>query len=48
MIFTSVVVVKKYISKRWVKHKTSMNTERDKNIPLYQKMNELGVENFLH
>ena len=36
----------KYLSKRWVKHKSSMNNERDKTIPLYQKMNELGVENF--
>ena len=36
----------KYLSKRWVKHKSSMNNERDKATPLYQKMNELGVESF--
>ena len=36
----------KYLSKRWMKHKSSMNNERDKTTPLYQKMNELGVENF--
>ena len=46
MIFTSVVVVKNTYLNDGLKHKTSMNTERDKNIPLYQKMNELGVENF--
>ena len=36
----------KYLSKRWVKHKSSMNNDRDKDTPLYMKMNELGVENF--
>ena len=36
----------KYLSKRWVKHKSNINYDRDKNMPLYQKMRELGVENF--
>ena len=36
----------KFLSKRMVKHRSSMNNERDKKILLYQKMNDLGVENF--
>ena len=36
----------KYLSKRMVKHRSSMNNDRDRNFPLYQKMNEVGVENF--
>ena len=36
----------KYLSKQWVKHKSNINYDRDKNMPLYQKMRELGVENF--
>ena len=44
MIFSS--SCEKYLSKRWVKHKSSMNNERDKTLSLYKKMNELDVENF--
>ena len=37
----------KYLSKRWVKHKSKAQAnDRDKNMPLYKKMNEIGIENF--
>ena len=36
----------KYLSKRMVKHKSSAKADgRDRNMLLYQKMNELGIEN---
>ena len=31
------------LSKRMVKHRSSMKNERDKHTKLYQKMNEVGV-----
>ena len=34
------------LSKRMVKHRSSMKNERDKHTKLYQKMNEVGVEHF--
>ena len=37
----------KYLSKRWVKHKSKAQTnDKDSNMLLYQKMRELGVGNF--
>ena len=48
MIFYVGSSCEKYLSKRWMKHKSSMNNERDKTTPLYQKMNELGVRKLLH
>ena len=35
-----------YLSKRMVKHWSSAKNERDRNMLLYQKMNEIGIENF--
>ena len=35
-----------HLSKRMVKHRSSAKNERDRNMLLYQKMNELGIENF--
>ena len=35
-----------HLSRRMVKHRSQMNNERDQNMQLYQKMRELGVENF--
>ena len=36
-----------HLSKRMVKHRSSAKANgRDKNMLLYQKMNELGIENF--
>ena len=35
-----------YSSKRMVKHRSNAKNERDRNMLLYQKMNDLGIENF--
>ena len=35
-----------YLSKRMVKHRSSAKNERDRNMLLYQKMNEIGIEHF--
>ena len=34
------------LSKRMAEHRASMRSNRDKNVKLYQKMNEIGVEHF--
>ena len=34
------------LSKRMAEHRNSMKSNRDKNVKLYQKMNEIGAENF--
>ena len=35
-----------YLSKRMVKHRSSAKNERDRNMLLHQKMNEIGIEHF--